>query len=163
MSTADADRRRADATQNREAILAAGFDVLSRRPDAGLAEAARRSGLTRTTVYAHFRTREDLLAELRQAVQRAVRAIDAGDPAQGPAEVALQRVLAASWQQVAHHALLTEAIGRIWASGRQNCTPRREAPVRAGEPGPRGRRLPPRRAGAVAAHRLLRTGARRWP
>jgi TetR/AcrR family transcriptional repressor of mexCD-oprJ operon len=114
VSTADSDRRRADATRNRERILTAGFEVLSRQPDAGLAEVARVSGLTRTTVYAHFRTREDLLAELlRRAVQQTVHAIDAGGPARGPAQDALQRVLAASWQQVARHAQLTEAIGRI--------------------------------------------------
>jgi AcrR family transcriptional regulator len=110
----DSGRRRSDATRNREAILAAGFEVLSRKPDAGLTEIARVSGLTRTTVYAHFPTREDLLADLlRRAVDQAVHAIDAGELARGRAEVALQRVLAASWQQVAHHAQLTEAIGRI--------------------------------------------------
>jgi TetR/AcrR family transcriptional regulator, mexCD-oprJ operon repressor len=114
VTTADADRRRADAIRNREAILAAGFEVLSRQPDAGLTEIARVSGLTRTTVYAHFPAREDLLAELlRRAVQQAVHAIDTADPARGPAEAALQRVLAASWQQVASHAQLTEAIGHI--------------------------------------------------
>jgi TetR/AcrR family transcriptional repressor of mexCD-oprJ operon len=114
VSTVDADRRRSDATRNREAILSAGFEVLSRKPDAGLTEVARLSGLTRTTVYAHFASREELLAELlRRAVEHATRAIDASNPAQGPAEVALQRVLAASWQQVAHHAQLTEAIGHI--------------------------------------------------
>jgi hypothetical protein len=36
--------------------------------------------------------------------------IDASEPARGSAEVALQRVLAASWQRVARHAQLTEAI-----------------------------------------------------
>jgi TetR/AcrR family transcriptional regulator, mexCD-oprJ operon repressor len=41
-----------------------------------------------------------------------VRAIDAADPARGTAEAALQRVLAASWQQIARHAQLTEAISR---------------------------------------------------
>ena len=114
MTSVDADRRRSDATRNREAILSAGLEVLSRKPDAGLTEVARLSGLTRTTVYAHFSSREELLAELlRRAVDQAVRAIDASDPTQGPADVALQRVLTASWQQVAHHAQLTEAIGQI--------------------------------------------------
>ena len=88
--------------------------MLSRKPDAGLNEVARLSGLTRTTVYAHFSSREELLAELlRRAVDQAVRAIDASHPTEGPADVALQRVLAASWRQVAHHAQLTEAIGHI--------------------------------------------------
>jgi len=114
MTTADASRRRSDATRNREAILSAGLDVLSRTPEAGLTEIARRSGVTRTTVYAHFPTREDLLAELlRRAVDQAVHDIDHSDPTRDPADVALQRLLAASWQSVARHAQLTEAIGRI--------------------------------------------------
>ena len=113
MTTPGSPQRRADAQRNRELILAAGRDVLSRRPDAGLAEVARASGLTRTTVYAHFATREQLLEELvREAVAEAVGAIDAGDPASGPADRALLWVLAASWRQVARHAALVETVAR---------------------------------------------------
>jgi TetR/AcrR family transcriptional repressor of mexCD-oprJ operon len=107
-------QRRADAVRNREAILSAGLEVLSRRPDAGLGEIARASGLTRTTVYAHFATREELLEELlRRAVAETAQMIDAGDPGSGPADVALLRVLAASWQHVAELAGLSDLIGRV--------------------------------------------------
>ncbi len=100
---------RADAARNRAAILHAAMDVLSRRPEAGLAEVARASGLTRTTVYAHFRSREDLLEEmLRSAVADTVAAIDAGDPGAGPADEALRRVLVTSWREVAARARLVE-------------------------------------------------------
>jgi TetR/AcrR family transcriptional repressor of mexCD-oprJ operon len=100
--------------RNREAILAAGLDVLARRPDAGLAEVARVSGLTRTTVYAHFATREDLVEEaLRRAVAETARAIDESDPGSGPAAEALQRVVAASWRQVARHAGLVDTVSRV--------------------------------------------------
>ena len=106
-------QRRADAVRNREAILSAGLEVLSRRPDAGLGEIARASALTRTTVYAHFATREELLEELlRRAVAETAKMIDAGDPGSGPADVALLRVLEASWQHVAELAGLTDLIGR---------------------------------------------------
>ena len=106
-------QRRADAVRNREAILSAGLEVLSRRPDAGLGEIARASGLTRTTVYAHFATREELLEELlRRAVAETTQMIDASGPGSGPADLALLRVLAASWQHVAELAGLTELIGR---------------------------------------------------
>jgi TetR/AcrR family transcriptional regulator, mexCD-oprJ operon repressor len=105
--------RRADAVRNREAILKAGLEVLSGRPDAGLGEIARASGLTRTTVYAHFATREELLEELlRRAVADTAQMIDAGDPGSGPADLALLRVLAVSWQHVAELAGLTDLIGR---------------------------------------------------
>ena len=100
---------RADAARNRAAILEAALDVLSRRPEAGLAEVARASGLTRTTVYAHFAGRDELLAEmLRSAVADTVAAIDSGDPTAGPADEALRRVLATSWREVAARARLVE-------------------------------------------------------
>jgi TetR/AcrR family transcriptional regulator, mexCD-oprJ operon repressor len=104
-------RRRADAVRNREAILAAGLEVLTRRPDAGLAEIARAGGVTRTTVYAHFDTREQLVEELlRSAVARTVRAIDDSDPDSGPSGEALLRILAASWQGVARLAALADTL-----------------------------------------------------
>ena len=143
-------QRRADAVRNREAILSAGLEVLSRRPDAGLGEIARASGLTRTTVYAHFATREELLEELlRRAVAETAKMIDAGDPGSGPADVALLRVLEASWQHVAELAGLTDLIGRTLGEravtlhapvqerlsalvrrGRRNGTFRRDVPER---------------------------------
>ena len=114
MTAKSGTRRRTDATRNREAILSAGMEVLSADPDAGLGDVAKASGLTRTTVYAHFATREELLEELlRRAVAQTVQLIDASHPTSGPADEALQRVLAASWQQVGRHASLTEAMARV--------------------------------------------------
>lgn len=107
-------RRRVDAARNREAILSTAQQVFVQRPDAGLAEVARASGLTRTTVYAHFTSREQLLDELQaRAVERTVALIDASDQAGLPASEALVRVLAASWQQVGQHARLLAAAGRL--------------------------------------------------
>jgi TetR/AcrR family transcriptional regulator, mexCD-oprJ operon repressor len=106
-------QRRADALRNREAIVAAGLEILSRHPDAGLAEIARASGLTRTTVYAHFASREELLEELlRRAVADTTQAIDASEPASGPAGQALLRVIDASWRQVGEHAPLLDAVSQ---------------------------------------------------
>ena len=105
--------RRSDAVRNREAILTAAVSVLASKPDAGLAEVARASGLTRTTVYAHFSTREQLLEELgARALSDAVRTIDEARPETGPADEALVRVLQASWQQVGSQARLLEMITR---------------------------------------------------
>jgi AcrR family transcriptional regulator len=87
--------------------------VLSRRPEAGLVDVARAGGLTRTTVYAHFASREELLEELlRRAVAATSQAIDDGDPTSGPAEEALLRVMAASWREVAEHAGLVDTVSR---------------------------------------------------
>jgi AcrR family transcriptional regulator len=105
-------QRRADAVRNREAIVAAAVEVLTRKPGAGLGEVAKASGVTRTTLYAHFRTRDELLEELAdRALTNTVRAIDQALPEAGPADEALLRVLHASWQQVGTHARLLEMIG----------------------------------------------------
>jgi AcrR family transcriptional regulator len=113
MTADDPPRRRADALRNRAAILAAGTDVLSRRPDAGLADVAAAGGLTRTTVYAHFRSREELLEELlRGAIDETVQAMDDSDPGSGPADEALLRVLAASWHRIGTRAALLDSASR---------------------------------------------------
>jgi AcrR family transcriptional regulator len=107
------DQRRADAVRNREAILAGAVEVFTRKPEAGLAEVARASGLTRTTVYAHFATREELLEEIAaQALARTIEALDTARPEAGPADEALVRVLQSSWQQVGRQAGLMDMVGR---------------------------------------------------
>jgi AcrR family transcriptional regulator len=55
---------RRDATENREAILAAAKVVLNRDPKAPLEAIAAASGLSRRSIYAHFANRDDLLREL---------------------------------------------------------------------------------------------------
>jgi len=104
--------RRADAVRNREAIVSAAVQVLTHKPDAGLAEVARASGLTRTTVYAHFATREELLEELAgRALAETVHTLDVAEPDDGPADEALLRVVRASWRQVGSQARLLDMIG----------------------------------------------------
>lgn len=96
--------RRADAQRNVETILAAGLDVLAEQPDAGLGTIARAAGLTRTTLYAHFGSREELLdALVRRAIDEAVAQVDAGGVDRGPPDEALLRVLRTSWRAVDRH------------------------------------------------------------
>lgn len=75
---------RADARRNRDAVVAAAMRVLSDDPEASMSQVAAASGLTRTTVYRHFPTREELLRALMTEVAReadaASRAATAGDP-----------------------------------------------------------------------------------
>jgi AcrR family transcriptional regulator len=58
----------------------------------------------RVTVYAHFGDRKHLLeALLERALQRVTSALASAGPDTGPAPRALERLIAASWQQLARN------------------------------------------------------------
>lgn len=81
---ADASGRRADWVANRNAILAGAREVLSRQPDASMAQIAETAGVHRGTVYRHFERREDLLLEVGLAHLQELRQVADGWPAEGP-------------------------------------------------------------------------------
>lgn len=92
-------RRRADAERNVLAILDAAGRVLGERPDASMDDIAKAAGTSRQTVYAHFPSRDALLAALlAQVTERVLDAIDAADIDTGPAADALVRFLEISWR-----------------------------------------------------------------
>ena len=64
--------RRADFEDNRERLLEAACDLISERGHEALSvsEVARRAGLNRTTAHAHFATRTELLAAVKQRHHR---------------------------------------------------------------------------------------------
>lgn len=59
---------RVDAQRNREAVIDAALELLSRNPNASMQTIAERSGVGRTTVYRHFPTRLDLVRALFERV-----------------------------------------------------------------------------------------------
>lgn len=85
--------QRLDARRNREHVVEAAIELLSRQPDASMQQIADASGVGRTTVYRHFPTRDDLfrtlfgriVAEAREVTGR----ITAGP---GPAEAILREL-----------------------------------------------------------------------
>ena len=89
-------------------ILKAALDALAGDPDASMAEIARRSGLVRATVYAHFPTRESLIeAVTERAIAEVTRAMAAAEPDRDDPTEALQRLLATAWGQLGRfHALV---------------------------------------------------------
>jgi AcrR family transcriptional regulator len=100
-------RRRSDADRSVAAILDAALDVLAGDPDASMAEIARKAGLVRATIYAHFPAREALVtAVTERAIGEVTDAIAATDPASGDPVEALRRVLAVAWGGLARFASL---------------------------------------------------------
>jgi AcrR family transcriptional regulator len=92
------------AERNVEAILDGAERLLQRHEQPSILAVANEAGVSRPTVYAHFGDRERLLEALvERAVQRAMAAIESAEPDRDPALDALQRLIAASWQHVAHN------------------------------------------------------------
>jgi TetR/AcrR family transcriptional regulator, mexCD-oprJ operon repressor len=110
-------RRRADADRSVQAILEAALEALASDPDASMAEIARRAGVVRATIYAHFPAREALLdAVMEHAVAEVAQATKEAEPTRGEPEEALERVLRATWHQLSRfHVLLAINTSRLSA------------------------------------------------
>jgi AcrR family transcriptional regulator len=90
---------RRDATQNRLALIDAARVVLNRDPDASLESIAAEAGLSRRSVYGHFRTREELVAELNDlGIARVTAAL--APIGHSDARIALALVGARLWSEV---------------------------------------------------------------
>jgi AcrR family transcriptional regulator len=107
-------RRRADADRSSAAVLNAAIDLLGRRPQANMAEIAVAAGVTRQTVYAHYASRDRLLAAILEHITaETVAVFDDLDLADLPAPEALSCWIDASWQVLGRYPiLLTEAVAQ---------------------------------------------------
>jgi AcrR family transcriptional regulator len=110
-------RRRADADRSVQAIRDAALEALASDPEASMAEIARRAGVVRATIYAHFPTRESLLdAVMEHAVEQVAQAMREAEPDRGEPKEALERVLLATWNQLSQfHSVLAINISRLSA------------------------------------------------
>jgi TetR/AcrR family transcriptional repressor of mexCD-oprJ operon len=108
-------RRRADADRSVQAIRQAALEALASDPDASMAEIARRAGVVRATIYAHFPTRESLLdAVMEHATAQVAQAMREAEPERGEPQEALERVLLATWLQLSEfHSVLAININRL--------------------------------------------------
>src|SRR3954454_9110617 len=96
------DHRRAIAERNAAGIL----DALERLGEHGaavnMAAIAAEAGVSRPTLYAHYKTLGDVVeAAVERSVLASMAAVEAARPQDGPADEALERMLEASWGQLA--------------------------------------------------------------
>ncbi|MFD0688062.1 TetR/AcrR family transcriptional regulator [Actinomadura fibrosa] len=99
--------RRSDARRSIGAILDAARVVLGERLDASMEEIAGRANVTRQTVYAHFPSRDALVAALIEAAAAEYGALlDAAELETAPPADALARFLDAGWRFLDRYPLL---------------------------------------------------------
>lgn len=142
--------RRADAQRNRERILQAARDLVREPGELKLNAVAKACGIGQGTLYRHFPTREDLLAEVHrreveELVAAAPRLLEAHEPLDALAAwfdrvAAYARVKrdvfaaieAATWRDLAAHSLgpIGEAVDRLLAAGRAAGSVRADAEAR---------------------------------
>jgi AcrR family transcriptional regulator len=106
--------RRADARRSIERLLDAAVEELARDRDASMDAVARRAGVARATLYAHFPTRDALIeAVTERAIAEAADAITSAAPGEGDAREALTRVLASAWRTLGPYHALVELNARL--------------------------------------------------
>ncbi len=114
-AASSARRRRADARRSVEAIVAAARDLFAAQPGASMAEIATAAGVTRQTVYAHFPSRDMLVAAVLDAERaNGLAALQAADLDALTPVAALHRFLEISWDIIDRFPLaLDPALARM--------------------------------------------------
>jgi AcrR family transcriptional regulator len=106
--------QRADARRSIARLLDAAVEELARDRQASMEAVARRAGVARATLYAHFPTREALIAAVSErAVAEAAEVIESASPGAGEPREALARVLAAAWRTLGPYHALVEINARL--------------------------------------------------
>jgi AcrR family transcriptional regulator len=104
VSSFSARSSRSDARRNERRLLDAAAEAIADDPAASLERIARRAGVSRATLYAHFAGREALLDALTAAsVADMTAALRAATPDDGPADEAMVRVLRAAWRTIGRY------------------------------------------------------------
>ena len=162
--TASPDHRRATAERNAAAILDAVERLLARAEPLSIVALAKEAGLSRPTVYAHYPTVGAAVeAAVERTVERSRSAFAAARPEEGPPEQALERLVAASWSQLAGSEGLVRRAREHVVRGRAAPHPRRAHRSAGGADRARARggRVPDRRPGRLARDALHVAAARR--
>jgi AcrR family transcriptional regulator len=104
-------RRRADAQRSIDAIVSGARTLLNERPDTSMEEIAAAAEVTRQTVYAHFPSRDVLIAAIVNAERaEGLAALDAARLDSLPPVDALRRFLRISWELIDRCPLLLDPV-----------------------------------------------------
>lgn len=112
MSEPAVDHRRAMAERNGAAILDATERLLAAQQPLSMVAVAAEAGVSRPTLYAHHATLSAVIeAAVCRAIDVSVAAVEAAELDAGPADEALDRMIAASWGRLA----TLDALARVAA------------------------------------------------
>ncbi|MFD9704511.1 TetR/AcrR family transcriptional regulator [Lentzea sp. NPDC059081] len=104
-------RSEAGMQRTRTAILDAATRLLSRRPDAAIAEIAEEAGVGRATLYRHFPTRESLRQGVGEAgIAEIAKAFEAAALDDLPADRAIARITAVVMRNGAQYAAVISQV-----------------------------------------------------
>jgi AcrR family transcriptional regulator len=95
---------RADARRNVERILAVTTELIAADPGVSMEGIAAGAGISRATLYHHFRSRDVLMDALTdQSIREVTAALQAARADEGSAPEAMERVLRAAWQVIGRY------------------------------------------------------------
>jgi AcrR family transcriptional regulator len=104
MSNLGEGRVRADARRNVRRILEATTELIATDPGASMERVAAAAGVSRATLYHHFRSRDALMDKLTdQSIGEVTTAVAAARPAEDNPAQAMERVLRAAWQVIGRY------------------------------------------------------------
>jgi TetR/AcrR family transcriptional regulator, mexCD-oprJ operon repressor len=103
--------RRADAHRSILAVLDAAVDCFARNPEVSMSAIADVAGVGRTTLYAHFASREELIeAAIEYAIRKSNAVLDAQPFDELPTREALLSLVHASWDIIGGYGGLISAV-----------------------------------------------------
>ena len=112
------DHRRATAQRNAASILDAAERLLARRTPLSMVAIAAEAGVSRPTLYAHYRSIPEIVeAAVERSVVASLAAFEEARPEDGPADEALLRMAEASWQQLGRYEALARGAAEHLPAG----------------------------------------------
>jgi TetR/AcrR family transcriptional regulator, mexCD-oprJ operon repressor len=112
------DHRRATAQRNAAAILDATERLLAARAPLSIVAIAAEAGVSRPTLYAHYKSIPDIIeAAVERSVVASLSAFGEARPDDGPADQALLRMAEASWRQLGRYEALARGAAERLPSG----------------------------------------------